>query len=55
MTPEQTRQALGGLNMSSKAAGKALGVNERTIRRWKVSGAPNWLPHVIKSLQSNNT
>lgn len=52
MTPEQTIAALDSLNMTRRAAARALNVGERTIRRWQKIGAPDWLPNAIRGLKS---
>lgn len=38
MTPEQYRKAIARLGMTIAGAGRFLGVNERTTRRWASEG-----------------
>lgn len=38
MTPDQFRAELTALNLTQRAAAKALGINERTARRYATQG-----------------
>lgn len=48
MTPNELRSELARLGISQVAAGRVLGVYERTIRRWAAGKAP--IPRAVELL-----
>lgn len=50
MTPTEYRQAIQALGLSQVRAAHALGVNERTSRRWARDGAPSHVAGALSQL-----
>ena len=53
MTPTAYRAAIAALNLSQVGAAKALGINERTSRRYAANGVPAGTSRIIATALEN--